>query len=473
MTPEKNDIVTIRIEDMGNEGEGIGKTDGFPLFVKGAVPGDLAKVKVMKAKKNYGFARLEEVLEPSPHRTVPPCPVANPCGGCVLQHISYEAQLQYKQNKVRNDLVHIGGFDGEFIDQITEPIIGMDNPYRYRNKAQFPIGKDKAGNLIAGFYAGRTHDIIPNRDCMLGVPENQEILDIVLDHMKQHGIQPYDEGTYMGLVRHVLIRKGFATGQLMVCIIINGKKLPYEEELAERLMQLKNMTSVSVNINTGHDNVILGKEVSLLAGKEAIIDKVGDISFSISPLSFYQVNSVQMEKLYKQGLEYAGLTGNETVWDLYCGIGTISLFLAQKAKKVYGVEIVPEAIRDAKQNAEINGISNAEFFVGKAEEVLPEKYREFSKNAGNSKEQTGDKPDGYADVIVVDPPRKGCDAKCLETILSMAPEKVVYISCDPATLARDLRILCDGGYELKHVRVVDQFPQTSHVETVVLLQKVN
>ncbi len=486
MSLEKNDIVTIRIEDMGNEGEGIGKVDGFPLFVKGAVPGDLVKVKVMKAKKNYAFAHLEEVVEPSPYRATPPCPVASPCGGCSLQHVSYEAQLQYKQNKVRNDLIHIGGFDAEYIDSISEPIIGMEEPYHYRNKAQFPIGKDKNGHLVAGFYAGRTHDIIPNRDCMLGVKENKEILDIVLDHMKACHIEPYDEVMHKGLVRHVLIRKGFATGQLMVCMIINGKKLPKEDLLAEKLMQIKNMTSVSINVNTGHDNVILGKEVRLLAGEERIIDKVDDISFCISPLSFYQVNSVQMEKLYKQGLIYADLKGNETVWDLYCGIGTISLFLAQKAKQVYGVEIIPEAIEDAKKNARINGITNAEFFVGKAEEVLPEKYAEFREkdlvsdrsrgiNLSPAEEPSFDeiqrKPAGYADVIVVDPPRKGCDTKCLETILKMAPEKVVYISCDPATLARDARILADGGYELKHVRAVDQFPQTSHVEVVALMSK--
>ncbi len=454
----KNDEVIVRIEDLGNEGEGIGKADGFPLFIKDAVPGDLVRAKVMKAKKNYAFAHLEEILEPSKDRATAPCPVFKPCGGCRLQHISYEAQLRYKQNKVRSDLIHIGGFSEEFIDSITEPIIGMENPYRYRNKAQFPIGKDKNGNLIAGFYAGRTHDIIPGRDCMLGVPENQEILDIVLDHMKTCKIEPYDEVTYKGLVRHVLIRKGFATGQLMVCIVINGDKLPKEEQLAERLMGLENMTSVSININKGHDNVILGKEVRLLAGSPTITDKVEDIAFCISPLSFYQVNSVQMEKLYRQALDYADLKGTETVWDLYCGIGTISLFLAQKAKQVYGVEIIPEAIADARKNAEINGITNAEFFVGKAEEVLPQKYEEFEKS--------------HADVIVVDPPRKGCDSKCLETILAMAPEKVVYVSCDPATLARDLRILTEGGYELRHVRAVDQFPQTSHVETIVSLSRV-
>lgn len=346
----------------------------------------------MKAKKNYAYAKLEKVLVPSPFRVQPPCAFHRQCGGCQLQSLSYEKQLEFKQNKIRNNLVRIGGFDPEKIDACMEPIIGMEDPWHYRNKAQFPFGYDKEGNVVTGFYAGRSHTIIPNTDCALGVEENQEILEIILRFMKKYGVSAYEEVSGKGLLRHVLIRKGFASGQLMVCLIINGKKLPEEQRLADELWKIPGMTSVSVNVNMERTNVIMGKKVRVLKGEEKIEDSIGDVVFRISPLSFYQVNPVQTRKLYGQALEYAGLTGEETVWDLYCGIGTISLFLAQKAKKVYGVEIVPEAIADAKENAVRNGITNAEFFVGKAEEVLPRKYEE----------------DGvYADVIVVDPPGRG------------------------------------------------------------------
>ena len=392
MDIKKNDILTVEITDTGTEGEGIGKlalpapdaadteekaggkAAGFTLFVKDAVIGDTVQVKVMKAKKNYAYAKLEKVIVPSPFRVQPPCAFHRQCGGCQLQSLSYEKQLEFKQNKIRNNLVRIGGFDPEKIDACMEPIIGMEDPWHYRNKAQFPFGYDKEGNVVTGFYAGRSHTIIPNTDCALGVEENQEILEIILRFMKKYGVSAYEEVSGKGLLRHVLIRKGFASGQLMVCLIINGKKLPEEE----------------------------------------------------------------------------------TVWDLYCGIGTISLFLAQKAKKVYGVEIVPEAIADAKENATRNGITNAEFFVGKAEEVLPRKYEE----------------DGvYADVIVVDPPRKGCDEKCLETMVRMRPGRIVYVSCDSATLGRDLKYLGENGYEVKVWRGCDMFPGTVHVETVVLLER--
>ena len=339
-----------------------------------------------------------------------------------------------------------------------EPIVGMEDCWHYRNKAQFPIGTDKQGNPIAGFYAGRTHTIIANTDCALGVSENKEILEAVLLWMRSYRIPAYEEKSGKGLVRHVLIRKGFTSGELMVCLVINGRKLPKAKELVEALMQIKNMTSVSYSINEKNTNVIMGTEIVLLWGKETIQDAIDDISFSISPLSFYQVNPVQTKKLYELAVEYAQLTGKETVWDLYCGIGTISLFMARRAGRVYGVEIIPQAIRDAKENAERNGIKNAEFFVGKAEEVLPEKYAREGISA---------------DVIVVDPPRKGCDEKCLETMLKMRPERIVYVSCDSATLARDLKLLREGGYEPVRVRAVDQFPMSVHVETVVLLSKVD
>lgn len=456
MNIKKNDILTVEITDTGTEGEGIGKNAGFTLFVKDAVIGDTVQVKVMKAKKNYAYAKLEKVLVPSPFRVQPPCAFHRQCGGCQLQSLSYEKQLEFKQNKIRNNLVRIGGFDPEKIDACMEPIIGMEDPWHYRNKAQFPFGYDKEGNVVTGFYAGRTHTIIPNTDCALGVKENKEILEIILAYMKKYAVSAYEETSGKGLVRHVLIRKGFASGQIMVCLIINGKKLPEEQWLAEELWKIPGMTSVSVNVNTERTNVIMGKKIRVLKGEEKIEDAIGDVVFRISPLSFYQVNPVQTRKLYGQALEYAGLTGEETVWDLYCGIGTISLFLAQKAKKVYGVEIVPEAIADAKENAVRNGITNAEFYVGKAEEVLPQMYEEEGV---------------YADVIVVDPPRKGCDEKCLETMVRMRPERIVYVSCDSATLGRDLKYLGEKGYEIGKWRGCDMFPGTGHVESIVLLQK--
>ena len=458
MDIKKNDIFTVQITDTGTEGEGIGKIAGFTLFVKDTVIGDTVQVKVMKAKKNYAYAKLEKVLVPSPFRVQPPCAFHRQCGGCQLQSLSYEKQLEFKQNKIRNNLVRIGGFEPEKIDACMEPIIGMEDPWHYRNKAQFPFGYDKEGNVVTGFYAGRTHTIIPNTDCALGVKENKEILEIILAYMKKYAVSAYEETTGKGLVRHVLIRKGFASGQIMVCLILNGKKLPEEQWLAEELWKIPGMTSVSVNVNTERTNVIMGKKVRVLKGEEKIEDAIGDVVFRISPLSFYQVNPVQTRKLYGQALEYAGLTGEETVWDLYCGIGTISLFLAQKAKKVYGVEIVPEAIADAKENAVRNGITNAEFYVGKAEEVLPQMYEEEGV---------------YADVIVVDPPRKGCDEKCLETMVRMRPERIVYVSCDSATLARDLRYLGEMGYEIGKWRGCDMFPGTGHVETVCLLTRKN
>lgn len=456
MKYKKNDIVVIKIEDMGTEGEGIGKAEGFPLFVKDAVIGDEIKARIVKVKKNYGYGRLEEILTPSPFRATPRCAYHRQCGGCQLQSLSYDKQLEFKQQKVRNNLLRIGGFSAEELGRIMEPIVGMEDCWHYRNKAQFPIGTDKQGNPVAGFYAGRTHTIIANTDCALGVSENKEILEAVLLWMRSYRIPAYEETSGKGLVRHVLIRKGFTSGELMVCLVINGKKLPKAKELVEALMQIKNMTSVSYSINKKNTNVIMGTEIVPLWGKETIQDAIGDISFSISPLSFYQVNPVQTKKLYELAVEYAQLTGKETVWDLYCGIGTISLFMARRAGRVYGVEIIPQAIRDAKENAERNGIKNAEFFVGKAEEVLPEKYAREGISA---------------DVIVVDPPRKGCGEKCLETMLKMRPERIVYVSCDSATLARDLKLLREGGYEPVRVRAVDQFPMSVHVETVVLLAR--
>lgn len=447
---KKNDIVKVNIEDIGINGEGIGRIDGYTLFIKDAVVGDYIEAKIMKANKNYGYARLTEIITPSPYRVDAVCPVARSCGGCQLQELSYEKQLEFKRNKVANNLKKIGHLDNVAVN----PVIGMEEPFRYRNKAQFPVGLNKDGEIIMGFYAGRTHSIIECEDCLLGVKENSEILYIVKNYMKSCGVMPYDETTGKGLVRHVLIRKGFKTGEIMVCLVINGKKLPASEKLVEALKGVNGMTSISYNINTDNTNVILGNKVVNLYGEGYITDFIKDVKFQISPLSFYQVNPVQTEVLYGKALEFAGLTGEENVWDLYCGIGTISLFLAKAAGSVKGVEIVPQAIEDAKNNARINGITNAEFFVGKSEEVLPEYY---------------EKNGGYADVIVVDPPRKGCDEALLETIIKMQPKRVVYVSCDSATLARDLKYLHENGYEVKEVQPVDMFPMGGHVETVCLL----
>lgn len=487
---KKNDVLTIRIEDMGVDGEGIGKVDNIPLFVKDALIGDVVSVKIMKMKKNYGYARLLEILEPSKDRVTPPCEFHRSCGGCQIQALSYEKQLEFKQRKIRNNLKRIGGFSEEMLEQVMEPIIGMDEPYHYRNKAQFPVGRDREGRTVTGFYAGRTHTIIPNRNCLLGMPMNEKILETVLSFMEKYQIEPYDEKTNRGVVRHVLTRYGHTTKEWMVCLVINRTKLPHADALVEELVKLEGMTSISININQKNTNVILGEKVETLWGSPYITDYIhlrtgadwqveGDgIAYRISPQSFYQVNPIQTEKLYSTALAYAGLTGEESVWDLYCGIGTISLFLAQRAKQVYGVEIVPQAIADAKENAKLNGIMNAEFFVGKAEEVLPEFYERMRR--GNSGIWDAEVSDMDAakdvqmltpDVIVVDPPRKGCDTKCLETIVQMFPKRVVYVSCDSATLARDLKFLCENGYEVKRVRGCDMFGQTVSVEAVVLLSQ--
>ena len=449
---KKNDMVTLEITDLGSSGEGIGKVDGFTLFVKDALIGDVIQAKIIKLKKNYGYGRLMEILTPSPSRVEARCPQARACGGCQIQPLAYEKQLEYKENKVKELLERVGKVQ----DYVMEPIIGMEEPWYYRNKAQFPVGKTKEGEIVTGFYAGRTHSIIPVEECFIQHSLNQELMAIVRQWMKAYDVQPYNEASHTGLVRHIFTRIGKYTGEVMVCLVINGKKIPKEAELVECLKKVPGMTSICLNINREKTNVILGSTVKCLWGQPYITDKIGDIAYRISPLSFFQVNPIQTQKLYSTALEYAGLTGNETVWDLYCGIGTISLFLAKSAKKVYGVEIVPEAIADAKENAQLNGIENAEFFVGKAEEVLPEQY---------------EKNGVYADVIVVDPPRKGCDEKLLQCMVQMAPKRIVYVSCDPATLARDLGFLEANGYKVEKVRCTDMFPHSTHVETVCLLSR--
>ena len=451
----KGQEFSLEIDDMGTDGEGIGHKEGYTLFVKDALVGDIVRVKVIKAKKKFGYGRLMEVITPSPWRVEPACDCARQCGGCQIQHCSYEKQLAWKEKKVRDCLQRIGGFD----EIPMEPVMGMDEPYHYRNKAQYPVGYDKEGNLVAGFYAGRTHSIIPNTDCAIQHPCNHMILETILAFMKQYDISAYEEKKHTGLVRHILTRVGKYTGEVMVCLIINGNKLPHQDKLVEMLLQCPfdyKIKSICLNINKEKTNRILGEKVVPIYGQTYIEDRIGNITYRISPLSFYQVNPEQTQKLYGTALEYADLKGDEVVWDLYCGIGTISLFLAQKAARVCGVEIVPQAIEDARENARRNGFTNAEFFVGAAEDVVPEQY-----------EQSGGSL--RADVVTLDPPRKGCDEKLLRTVVQMEPERIVYVSCDPATLARDLKYLCGEGYELKRVRACDMFGHSSHVETVVLL----
>ncbi len=492
MTPKKNELVTLEITDLGSGGEGIGRADGYTLFVKGAVVGDVIEARVLKAKKTYGYAKIERLLHPSGERVEPVCPVAGRCGGCQLQQMSYQAQLAWKERKVKECLERIGGVT--FFTPAPKgsggadffPILGMGEPFAYRNKAQFPVGKDKNGRIVTGFYAGHTHALISCDRCAIQSPINEVICKTVCDYMEQYRIAPYEEATHTGLVRHILTRVGETTGEVLVCLILNGTSLPKAEVLAEQLRKAveefscgeaeKNkcqtfhgntgkrepefiLKGVCLNVNLEKTNVILGEKIIPVWGDTYITDYIGGVAYQISPLSFYQVNPKQTRVLYGKALEFADLTGKEVVWDLYCGIGTISLFLAAKAKQVYGVEIVPQAIADAKENARRNGITNAEFFVGAAEDVLPAKYRE----SGGSMR---------ADVIVVDPPRKGCDERLLQTVVDMEPERIVYVSCDPATLARDVKYLEGKGYGLVKAQPVDMFPMTEHVECVVLMSKV-
>lgn len=463
---KKGDMLKAEIVDMDSDGLGIGKCDGYTLFVKDTVVGDICNVKIMKAKKNYAYAHLEEILIPSTFRVTPKCPKAKACGGCQLQAVDYKKQLDFKNEKVRNNLIRIGGFEEELINEAAEPIMGMEEPFRYRNKAQYPVGFDaKTNEIITGFYAGHTHSIIPVKDCLLGPTEYQDIVSAVLCWMKEQRVWAYNFEPFVEGVRHILLRKGFKTEEIMVCLVVSNinvvKESAKEALISKLLLANDRIKSISLSVNGDNTNVIMGDNFKTIYGSDTIEDSIGDLKFKISPLSFFQVNPFQTERLYNKALEYASLSGGEIVWDLYCGIGTISLFLARKAGHVYGIEIIKEAIDDAVTNARINGLDNTSFYVGKAEEVLPEFYE--NKDAKDSAKNP--------DVIVVDPPRKGCDEACLSTMLKMAPKRIVYVSCDSATLSRDLKILCEGGYELKKWCACDQFPQTTHVETVVLITR--
>ncbi|WP_307396082.1 23S rRNA (uracil(1939)-C(5))-methyltransferase RlmD [Bacillus horti] len=450
---EKNEYVDVYIDDLSHEGLGVGKVDGYTLFIKDALPGEKVKAKVTKTKKRFGFARLLEIIEHSPHRVEPPCPIYAQCGGCQLQHLGYEEQLRQKEQQVRSQLTKIGGIDLEQVK--VHPTLGMSEPWRYRNKAQVPIGENEGG-LIGGFYRQGTHDIIDMQECLIQHEANDEVIQKTKDIAQELGIRAYDEQKHSGLLRHVVVKYGFYTQELMIVLITKEETIPHKEMFIEKLREsFPNLKSIIRNVNKAKTNVIFGEQTKVLWGEEYIYDQIGDIRFAISARSFYQVNPQQTKVLYDKALEYAQLQGHETVIDAYCGIGTISLFLAQKAKKVLGVEVVPEAIADAKRNARLNHIENAEFAVGEAEKVIP-----WWKAQGIT-----------ADVIVVDPPRKGCDEALLETIIQMKPERVVYVSCNPSTLARDLKFLEDGGFKTVEVQPVDMFPHTSHVECVVLLQR--
>ena len=551
---KKNELIILEITDLTEEGQGVGKKDGLVFFVKDSVMGDVVEARILKVKKNYAYAKVEKLLKPSPYRIAPLCPVAGKCGGCQLQHLSYEKELAWKEDRIAQSLIRIAGIPEEEVHAKGEGILGGQT-VRYRNKAQYPVqnGKElhveteqigensaldrkektakncivdgkREGNINSmsvvrkelsglkmGFYGFHSHRIIETEDCLINSAENPLILNCIKEWAREYQISGYEEETGKGLLRHIFLRKGFSTGEVLLCLVLNGKNLPHGKELWERLQGLslsaeegdlqreagvhcgvdaqsrvelhcgvdtqseddghcglnkkvqEKIVGLCVNINEGSGNVILGRETHCLYGKESIEDKIGELSFSISVPSFYQVNPAQTEKIYGKALEYAALTGEETVWDCYCGIGTISLFLAQKAKQVYGLEIVPEAIENAKKNAEKNGLYNTEFYVGAAEEVLPkwvEEQKREGKDVGN-----------LVDVVSLDPPRKGCDEACLSAVLELSPKRIVYVSCDPGSLARDMKYLGEGGYALEKWVGIDNFPRTGHVETIALLQK--
>ena len=551
---KKNDLVVLEITDLTEEGQGVGKCDGLVFFVKGTVMGDVVEARILKVKKNYAYAKVEKLLQASPYRVTPLCPVAGKCGGCQLQHLSYEKELAWKEDRIAQSLIRIAGISEEEVRKRGEGILGGVLS-RYRNKAQYPVQNkkgireekalggrvfaeekrgpenEKAGfdSLGIGFYGFHSHRIIEAEDCLINSAENPLIINCIKDWAREYKVSGYEEETGKGLLRHIFLRKGFSTGEILICLVLNGKSLLHGKELWEKLQRLPlrveagglqrgaevssrmdaeseadgrcgvdpereadihcgidaqsevdvhceengkiqgRIVGLCININEGRGNAVLGRETLCLYGKDSIEDKIGELSFSISVPSFYQVNPVQTEKIYGKALEYAALTGEETVWDCYCGIGTISLFLAQKAKQVYGLEIVPEAIENAKKNAEKNGLYNTEFYVGAAEEVLPkwveEQKRELSAKGADC--GIGD----MVDVVSLDPPRKGCDEACLSAVLELSPKRIVYVSCDPGSLARDIKYLGEGGYVLEKWVGIDNFPRTGHVETIALLQK--
>ncbi|NJP38370.1 23S rRNA (uracil(1939)-C(5))-methyltransferase RlmD [Alkalicoccus luteus] len=446
---KKNEQYRVLVEDLTHDGAGVAKIDGFPVFIKGALLREEADIKIVQTKKNFAFGRLLTLHETSENRTDPPCPVFQRCGGCQLQHLTYSGQLAYKQNVVKEALARIGGLT----DVPVHETLGMTDPWRYRNKSQIPIGEQK-GKIVSGFYAERSKDIVDTDECLIQHSDADRAMNLVKAAASELGIRAYDPQKHKGQLRHVVIRHAKTTDELMIVLITKDKGLPNKKQLAEKLCEtFPNLKSIMHNVNPKRTNVIFGEETNIVWGESVIYDEINGVRFAISARSFYQVNPEQTDVLYGKALEYAALTGTETVMDAYCGIGTISLFLAGRARRVYGVEIVPDAVDDAKRNAEINHIENADFFVGEAESIMPWWQAQGIR----------------ADVIVVDPPRKGCDESLLTTMAKLAPERIVYVSCNPATLARDLSILAEKGYETKEVQPVDMFPHTTHVECVALL----
>ena len=494
MSLVKNQEIDLTIESFGNSGEGVAHVDGYALFVSGALPGERVHVVVTKVKKNYGYARLLSVLDASPDRVEPLCPVYKRCGGCELQHMSYEAQLRFKTERVYDCLTRIGGVSGNSLpgeipgeSTVRLEVIGCEGePWHYRNKVQLPVGYDKNGNIVTGFYVARSHEIIPCDECYIQDKKISGVVTEIISILNKYnnGALVYDETEHHGLIRHIYIRHGQQTDRLVVCLVLNVDDTRLIDDCLYEINSLSDVSGVCININNKRTNVITGDKYISVFGDIFIEDKIGDITFRIAPESFYQVNSHMTEKLYGKALEYASLTGNEVVWDLYCGIGTISLFLAKKAKKVVGVEIVDQAIKNAKENAKINSINNAEFICGAAEEIIDSLVNDGlqSSIAGVTastllvdEDQHGigrsNSDRELPDVVVVDPPRKGCDEKLISAIGKASPARIVYVSCDPATLARDIARLREFGYELKKACVVDQFWQTKHVETCALLTK--
>lgn len=452
---EKNKEYIFDIISQGYEGEGIAKIDNkYPIFIEGALKGEKVKVRIVKVNKNFAYGKLMEVLEASEERVNPPCAIYKRCGGCKLQHASYKAQLDFKWDRVKDCVSKIGKLD----PTIVKYPLGMENPWRYRNKVQLPIGLIN-GEVKIGFFAPRSHDIIDMESCLIQDEIGDKVVKLTREWIEKFNIRPYNvDGEYdeKGIVRHIMIRRGFTTNEVMIVLVTNGETLPHKEEFVDLMVKnIPGIKSVIQNINSKKTNVILGLESKTLWGEDTISDYIGDFRFNISPLSFFQVNPIQTEVLYGKALEYANLTGNEEVFDAYCGTGTITLFLSQKAKKVYGVEIIPQAIDNAWINAKENKVENVEFFVGESEVVIPDLINKGVK----------------ADVVVVDPPRKGCDKKLLDAITNIDAKKIVYVSCDPSTLGRDLQVLEENGYKTLEVQPVDMFPNTAHIENVALLIK--
>ncbi len=445
----KGNVVEGEIIDISHEGKGVVKLEGYTIFTEGGLIGDKVSVKITETKKNYSLGKTLEILEPSKYRVDTKCNIADYCGGCPLQGLDYSMQLEFKTNKVKNDLKKIGGLE----DVIINHIIGMDNPNRYRNKVQIPVGIEN-GQPVIGFYKKESHEIANIDICKIQHEVADKVVEVIRKYIEEFKIEPYDNKTSKGLLRHIIVKNSFKTGDTMVVLVTNGNTLPYSDELVKMLKnKIPELKSVIQNINTKKTNLVMGTKSQIIYGKDKIVDYIGELKFNISAESFFQVNPVQTEVLYNKALEYADLKGNETVFDIYCGIGTISLFLAQKAKKVYGIESVSQAVKDAKENARINEIENVEFHTGNAEEIFPKLYEKGIK----------------ADIVVVDPPRKGCDPQVIDTIIKMKPKKVVYVSCNPSTLARDLKVLSENGFRVIEVQPVDMFPNTPHVESIILM----